>query len=113
KEHEVIIQTGDHDMLQLVEKNITIAIMKKGVGNFERYDAMNFKEKFGLTPRQVIEYKALVGDSADNYPGIKGIGDKTDKKLLSTYDTMEEIIANQHLLSKGIQKKIMDEKDDF
>lgn len=113
QDHEVIIQTGDHDMLQLVKENIEVAIMKKGIGNYEVYTDDNFNDKFGLFPHQVIEYKAMVGDSADNYPGIKGIGDKTAKKLLLEYKNMQNIIDNIEQLSKGIQTKIKNDQEKF
>lgn len=113
QEHEIIIQTGDYDMLQLVKKNVDVAIMRKGIGNYEVFNQDNFHEKRGITPEQIIEFKGFTGDSADNYPGIKGIGEKTALKLLQTYGSMDQIIAAKHELTKGIQTKITEHIDMF
>lgn len=112
-DHEIIIQTGDYDMLQLVRSNIDIAIMRKGIGNYEVFNEGNFHEKRGLRPDQIIEFKGFTGDSADNYPGIKGIGEKTALKLLQTYGSMEQILAAQHELTKGIQTKLTEHIEMF
>ena len=92
KDHNVTILTGDLDMLQLVEENIHVAIMRKGIGNYEVFDAHNFHEKKGIFPHQIIDFKGLTGDSADNYPGVKGIGEKTALKLLGEYETIDNIL---------------------
>src|SRR5690625_1375941 len=73
--HEVIILTGDHDLLQLVENKVRVAIMLKGQGNYSVYDHNNFYQKKGIYPWQMIDMKGLMGDSSDNYPGVKGIGE--------------------------------------
>lgn len=112
-DYHIIIQTGDNDMLQLVKDNINVAIMKKGIGNYDVFTADNFYEKRGLSPQQIIEFKAFTGDSADNYPGIKGIGEKTALKLLQTYGTMEQILEKTTELTKGIQKKLDEHIDMF
>jgi 5'-3' exonuclease len=109
KEYEIIIQTGDYDMLQLVQNNVDVAIMRKGIGNYEVFTQENFLEKRGIHPDQIIEFKGFTGDSADNYPGIKGIGEKTALKLLQTYGTMEMILQKQNELTKGIQKKLSED----
>lgn len=105
-EHHVIIQTGDYDLLQLVEENVHVAIMKKGIGNYDVYDQHNFYEKYGLHPEQLVDFKAFTGDSADNYPGVKGIGEKTAKKLLNQYHNIDTILLHKHELAKGVQTKL-------
>src|SRR5699024_12320816 len=65
----VIILTGDHDILQLIDEQISVAIMRKGQGNYEMFDDANFYVKKGITPKQIIDLKGLMGDTADNYPG--------------------------------------------
>ena len=75
------------------------------------FDHENFKEKKGITPKQIVDLKGLMGDSADNYPGVKGIGEKTALKLLREYGTIENIIENIDQLSKGIQTKIRTDFD--
>lgn len=112
-ENEVIIQSGDYDLLQLVAENVHVAIMKKGIGNFDLFHIKNFYEKFSLHPHQYIDFKGFTGDAADNYPGIKGIGEKTAKKLLQTYGDINGILENIEHLSKGIQKKLSEELEMF
>lgn len=104
--NEVLILTGDHDMLQLVDDGIQVAIMKKGQGNYDVFTQENFLEKKGIVPRQVIDMKALMGDSADNYPGVKGIGEKTALKLVQEYETIDNLLENIDQLPKGVQTKI-------
>ena len=109
----VFILTGDYDMLQLVQENVHVALMKKGIGNYEIYDIDNFYEKRGIYPDQIIDFKGFTGDAADNYPGVRGIGDKTAVKLLQKYGSIDKIIANKDELSQGIRKKIEDDIEMF
>lgn len=106
----VMVLTGDHDILQLVSTNIDVIIMKKGQGNYDVFTDDNFYEKKGIYPQQVIDLKGLMGDSADNYPGVKGIGEKTGIKLLTKYNTIDNIIDNLTDLSSGIQTKILNNR---
>src|SRR5699024_1280955 len=87
-------------------ENIKIAIMRKGIGNYEIFDDDNFHDKKGIYPQQIVDFKALVGDAADNYPGVKGIGEKTARKLLQEYNTIEEILVNVDHLSESMQRRI-------
>lgn len=105
-EHEVLILTGDQDILQLIESGISVAIMRKGQGNYEVFNEENFVEKKGLSPRQIIDLKGLMGDSSDNYPGVKGIGEKTALKLLQEHESIEGLLENMEQLPKGVQSKI-------
>ncbi|WP_042223651.1 5'-3' exonuclease [Oceanobacillus manasiensis] len=105
-ENDVTILTGDQDILQLVEEHIQVAIMRKGQGNYEVFTNENFYEKKGITPRQVIDLKGLMGDSSDNYPGVKGIGEKTALKLIKEHGTIDELLVNIDSLPKGVQTKI-------
>lgn len=106
KDHQIIIQTGDFDMLQLVKENVDVAIMKKGIGNYDIFDQYNFYEKKGLFPYQIIDFKGFTGDAADNYPGVKGIGEKTATKLLQTYKSIDDILNSLEKLSAGVRKKL-------
>lgn len=112
-EADVIIQTGDLDMLQLVDDQIKVAIMRKGLSNYEVFSHDNFLEKKGIQPNQIIEFKGLTGDPADNYPGIKGIGEKTALKLLKEYNNMDNILANMDVHTKGLQNKLTTDIDNF
>src|SRR5699024_3096449 len=110
-DNNVIILTGDHDILQLVDINIRVAIMKKGIGNYDVYDDLNFYDKKGVFPHQMIDLKGLMGDSADNYPGVKGIGEKTALKLLKEHETIDNMLDNIETLPKGVQTKIKNNMD--
>ena len=88
---EVLVVTGDRDLLQLVDDKVSVGLTKKGVGELDIHNQDNFFEKEGFYPTQLIDYKGIAGDSSDNLPGIKGIGDKTAIKLLNSYNTLEEI----------------------
>lgn len=105
-EMTIQILTGDHDSLQLVSENIQPIIMKKGMSNYEVYTLEKLLEEKGLTPTQFIDLKGLMGDASDNYPGVKGIGEKTAIKLLKEYETIEGILENRANLSKGVRTKI-------
>ncbi|MFE4710489.1 MULTISPECIES: 5'-3' exonuclease H3TH domain-containing protein [Paenibacillus] len=106
EESEVYIITGDHDMLQLVTDNVKVVIMKKGRSNYKVYDPAELLADKGLTPAQVIDLKGFMGDTSDNYPGVRGIGEKTALKLLTDYGTVEGVIENLQLLPKGVRTKI-------
>lgn len=106
EENDVLILTGDQDILQLVDDGIHVAIMRKGQGNYEVFTMDNFYDKKGIHPKQIIDLKGLMGDTSDNYPGVKGIGEKTALKLLQEYETIDQLLANMDQLSKGIQTKI-------
>ncbi|MEO3943855.1 5'-3' exonuclease H3TH domain-containing protein [Gorillibacterium sp. CAU 1737] len=100
------ILTGDHDMLQLVSEQVKVVIMNKGKGNYTVYDPATLASLKQLTPAQVIDLKGFMGDTSDNYPGVKGIGEKTALKLLLEYETIDGVLANLDKLPKGVRSKI-------
>lgn|SRR5699024_7825207 len=106
KDHDVLIVTGDQDILQLVDDGIRVAIMRKGIGNYEIFEKETFVDQKGIHPRQIIDLKGLMGDTSDNYPGVKGIGEKTALKLIQEYESIDRILENIDRLPKGAQKKI-------
>jgi 5'-3' exonuclease len=108
---KVQILTGDHDMLQLVDENTEVIIMKKGQSNYMVYTLDTLMEEKSLTPAQIIDLKGLTGDTADNYPGVKGIGEKTATKLLIEYQDIAGILENLAALPKGVRAKIEAELD--
>ncbi|HRX16466.1 MAG TPA: DNA polymerase I [Spirochaetota bacterium] len=111
-ECQVYLVTGDKDAYQLVNDSVKIYANSKGVSEFIIYDEEAVKEKLGVTPEQVVDYMALVGDSADNVPGVKGIGPKGAAALIQKYGTIENIYENIDEL-KGKQKQnLLDYKDD-
>ncbi len=89
-----LIVTGDTDALQLVSDKVKVALTRKGITNVDTFDPERVKEKYGLSPEQIIDFKALKGDSSDNIPGVPGIGDKTATKLLQKFVTLDEVLEN-------------------
>ena len=90
-EGEVIIVTGDQDTLQLVDNRTKVAMPAMGKVKETLYDSLAVAGKFGLTPQQIIDYKALSGDASDNIPGVRGIGEKTATELLKEFGSIEKI----------------------
>ncbi len=92
---EVIIVSGDRDLLQLVNHRVMMFAPVVGLTNTILYNEEMVEKKFGIKPSQIIDYKALVGDASDNYPGVAGIGPKTAAELLRKYGSFENLY--QHL----------------
>ena len=88
---EVVIITGDKDLMQLVDEKIKLFMPLKGLSDMVLFDVFKVKERLGVGPELVIDYKALVGDSSDNYPGVPGIGPKTAISLLEKFGGFEGI----------------------
>ena len=87
-----LIITGDKDELQLIDENVNVLITKKGLSEFDIYDTAAMEERYGLTPKQFIDLKGLMGDSSDNIPGISGIGEKKGLSLLHEYGSLENVL---------------------
>jgi DNA polymerase-1 len=105
---EINIVTGDKDLLQLVNEKTRVFLTKSGVKDLDENNINNFFNKHDITPIQVPDYKGLVGDPSDNLPGINGVGDKTAKKLLNKYTTIEGIYENIHDLKGKLKEKIIE-----
>lgn len=97
KDMDVLVVSGDRDLLQIVTDKIRVCIpkTKRGTTEYENYYTKDVQEKYGLLPLQIIELKALMGDSSDNIPGVPGIGEKTATAILQQYGTVEN--AHDHL----------------
>jgi DNA polymerase-1 len=91
KHEEVIILTGDRDMLQLVNKHVKVLMPLVGISKTVLFDEKAVEEKYGVKPSQFVDYKALIGDASDGYPGVTGIGPKTAATLLQKYETFENL----------------------
>ena len=89
---ECVIATGDRDSLQLVEDGVSVRLSTNKQAIV--YDRQKILEEYGVTPKELIEVKALMGDSSDNIPGIKGIGEKTALSLISKYHSIDNIFCN-------------------
>jgi len=108
---ETIIVTGDKDLLQLVKTRVKLYAPKKGFSEPIMYDPKKVKKEMGITPKQIVDYKALVGDASDNYPGVPGIGPKTAPKLLTKYKDLDTIYRNIGKIEKTeprVAKKLAD-----
>lgn len=110
-ENQVFVISGDKDLLQLAKGNIVVALTKKGITELDEYTESNFKDKMGIESSQIPDYKGLVGDSSDNLPGIKGIGEKTALKLLEQYQTLENIISHEHELKGKVYDAVHNNKE--
>ncbi|MBU0722255.1 DNA polymerase I [Patescibacteria group bacterium] len=110
---EKILVTGDLDTLQLIDENTKVFTMKRGLTDSVLYDIEAVKQRYGLSPGQIIDFKALRGDPSDNIPGVKGIGEKTAIELLQKFGTLEEVykyvdeMKSEKLENKKIKKRIL------
>ncbi|WP_078432852.1 5'-3' exonuclease [Metabacillus halosaccharovorans] len=105
-EMKISIVTGDKDILQLLNDQVDVLILQKGIGNYKHYTRDIYVEEFAIEPRMLIDVKALMGDSSDNYPGVKGIGEKTAFKLISQYKTIDALLLCLSELTKSQKMKI-------
>ncbi|MBQ3596559.1 MAG: DNA polymerase I [Clostridia bacterium] len=105
------IFTGDRDSFQLVDDKIEVHFTRRGITDVDILTHLNFKEKTGITPSQVIDLKALMGDSSDNIPGVPGVGEKTALNLIQTYGTVENLYNNVDDLKGKLKEKIVNGKD--
>lgn len=108
---EKFILSGDRDLLQLIDKNTTVWLTKKGVTEVDKVDENRLNEMFGLKPYQIIELKGLMGDTSDNIPGVKGVGEKTALSLLEKYNNIEGVYSHIDEISGKLKEKLIDGKD--
>ena len=111
----VVIASGDMDTLQCVDKKrVEVFTLKRGINDTIIYDEAAVKARFGFGPKMVVDYKGLRGDTSDNIPGIRGIGEKTATQLLTTFGTLEQIYkkleakdGEEKFLEAGIKQRII------
>ncbi|MFC1748039.1 5'-3' exonuclease H3TH domain-containing protein [Pseudomonadota bacterium] len=108
---QVTIVTGDKDAFQLVDDKVRVMTPVTGITKVVVYDPAKVKEKMGVRPDQVIDFKALMGDPSDNIPGVPGIGQKQALELLHKYDTLENIYEHLEELKEGQQKKFTEGRE--
>lgn len=109
---EVLVVTGDKDMLQVVSDKVTVALTRKGISEVEPYGPNEIKEKYGLAPLQIIDLKGLMGDASDNIPGVPGIGEKTALKLLHQFGSVEEVLAHTDELKGKMKENLVNHAED-
>jgi len=105
---EVYIVSGDKDFLQLVDDRIKLLRVVKGLSSLKLYDPQKVREEYGVEPAQIRDYLALVGDTADNVPGVKGIGPKKATDLLKKFGSVEGIVKNIRALPPSLRRTVMD-----
>lgn len=107
-----LILTGDQDSFQLIDREGTVKVLIPTKGELLEYDWNRVYDKLGVYPNQITDYKGLRGDTSDNIPGIKGIGEKTAQKLLNRYPNLEEILADcENIPEKAVKNKICEGKE--
>ncbi len=108
---EAYILSGDRDLLQLIDEKTRVLL----AGNKETvcFDRDGFFEKYGIEPKELIEAKALMGDSSDNIPGVAGVGEKTALKLIAEFKTLDGVYAHidSPSISKGVREKLQKDKE--
>lgn len=110
-EMNISILTGDRDLLQLLDENIQVVLMQKGIGQYKVYTPDFFTEETGILPAHLVDVKGLMGDSSDNYPGVKGIGEKTAYKLIAKYKSIDVLLERLEELTKAQRSKIEQDLD--
>ncbi|WP_307605299.1 DNA polymerase I [Paenibacillus sp. V4I9] len=109
---KVLLVSGDKDMLQLASEHVTVAITRKGISEVDLYNPAEIKERYGLSPAQIIDLKGLMGDTSDNIPGIPGVGEKTALKMLHEFGSVEEVLANSASLKGKMKEKVEEHAKD-
>jgi DNA polymerase-1 len=92
--YEVLVVTGDRDLVQLVDEHVKVLATIRGVADLRLYDRAQVEKEYGLTPEQIPDLKGLAGDSSDNLPGVRGVGPKTALTLLQKYGSVEGILEH-------------------
>ena len=110
-EYTGTIISSDKDLLQLLTDQVDIKLLKQK-NEFIRYNPKSFKEDWGIEPIRIIDYKAIAGDSSDNIPGVKGIGDKGALKLLAEYESLDGIYEHIEEIKGKTKDKLIDSKED-
>ena len=108
-DNQVVIVSGDRDLLQLINENVSMRLARtmKGKSVSQLFLAEDVKNEFGVSPKGIIELKALMGDASDNIPGVKGIGEKTAIKLLAEYESIDEIYEKIDVVQPERVKKLL------
>ena len=108
---DVIILTGDRDLLQLVDERVTIRLSGQKLSEAVDYGPTQVRERYQLDPHQLIDLKALMGDSSDNIPGVSGVGEKTAIKLLQEYQSLDAIYEQLEQVQTRFRNKLEDDRD--
>ena len=107
---DVHIATGDRDILQLLSPNVRVQLPRRG-GDDEVLDEAAFRDRFGLDPRQLVDLKAMMGDSSDNIPGVPGVGQKSATKLLQQFDNLENIYEHLDEIGTRVRNRLIEGRE--
>jgi DNA polymerase-1 len=108
---EITIYSNDHDLMQLLDENVKQIVSRKGLKEIETFTPEHLKEKMGITPDQMADYKGLAGDASDNIPGVPGVGAVTAVKLLDQFHDLETLLENTDKLKGKLKEKIENNKE--
>ncbi len=108
KSTEVIIVTGDRDIMQLIDHRVKVFMPKKTIQDVGLYGEEEFIARFGFEPKYLVDFKGLAGDASDNIPGVSGIGEVTATKLIQKYKTLENVYKNLNDLPERIKKLLIE-----
>ena len=106
---QTIVVTGDLDLLQIVDDRVTVLVTRRGITELGRYDPLAVRERFGLEPSQLPDYRGLKGDPSDNLPGIPGVGEKTASKLLQAAGSLDALVSNPGLAGNPKLERLIEE----
>ncbi len=111
-----IIVTGDLDALQLVDDKVNVFTLRKGIKDTLLYNVSRVKERYGVSPSQLLDFKALRGDPSDNIPGVLGVGEKTAAELIKEFNTIENLYqeiesGGAALIKQAVLEKLKKNKD--
>ena len=108
---QTYIYTGDRDSYQLVDDTTNVCYTRKGVSDILELSSANFKDEIGITPAQIIELKALMGDKSDNIPGVPGVGEVSATSLLTKYGDVDGIYAHIDEITGAMHRKLSENKE--
>ncbi|QSX09727.1 DNA polymerase I [Alkalibacter rhizosphaerae] len=108
---EVDILTGDRDAFQLIDDNIHVLFTKKGISELDEITRETIFQDYGLSPKDLIDVKGLMGDKSDNIPGVAGVGEKTALKLIQTYGDMESVYENLDEIKGKLKEKLETDRE--
>jgi len=108
---QTFIYTGDRDSYQLVDETTTVCFTRKGVSDILELNHQNFYQEIGLTPSQIIDLKALMGDASDHIPGVAGVGEKSARNLIDRFGSLDAIYQNIEQISGALHNKLQTGKE--
>lgn len=110
-ELHIIVVSNDRDTFQLLDGHVEIYMQRRGMTETELMDAAGVREKYGIEPRQIVDWKALAGDASDNIPGVGGVGDKTAVSLLQQYGSLDGVYQHIEEIPGKLHERLLNDKD--